>query len=105
MREVHIDEAHSEYNRSDIRLASRMQPLAPTGSIAITGELQRLTEGYFQFRLLGPAKIRDIDEPVNVYGHRAWAATHRLQISVQRGLTKFVGLQAEIKHALEVGVR
>jgi class 3 adenylate cyclase len=37
-------------------LAARMQTLAPTGSIATTATTERLCEGYFSFKLLGPAR-------------------------------------------------
>jgi class 3 adenylate cyclase/predicted ATPase len=100
MRPVHIDEAHAEYTPigHPVNLASRMQPLAPTGSIAVTEEMQRLTEGYFQFRSLGPAKVKGVDEPINVYEVTGLGPLRtRLQRSAGRGYTKFVGRQREVE--------
>ena len=48
-------------------LASRMQTLANPGSIAIGGALRNLIEGYFALKPLGPARIKSVSEPVNVY--------------------------------------
>jgi class 3 adenylate cyclase len=100
MREFHIDQEHTEYTPigHPVNLASRMQPLAPTGSIAVTEELQHLTEGYFQFRSLGPFKVKGVDELVNVYEVNGLGPLRtRLQRSAGRGLTRFVGREREIE--------
>jgi class 3 adenylate cyclase len=47
-------------------LAARMQALAPTGSIATTATTERLCEGYFSFKLLGPARIKGVAEPLMI---------------------------------------
>jgi class 3 adenylate cyclase/ribosomal protein L40E len=39
-------------------LASRMEALAPTGSIAISEDTRRLVEGYFALKPLGPTIVR-----------------------------------------------
>src|SRR6202453_2477602 len=44
-------------------LASRMQALAPTGSIAISEQTRKLVEGYFALKSLGPTKVRCVGEP------------------------------------------
>jgi class 3 adenylate cyclase len=48
-------------------LASRMQVLAPIGSIAATEQVRKLCEGYFIFSGLGPTKVKGVTEPVNVH--------------------------------------
>jgi class 3 adenylate cyclase len=86
-------------------LASRMQALAPTGSIAISEQTCKLIEGYFALRPLGPTRVKGISEPVNVYEvTRLGPLRTRLQRATGRGLTKFVGREREmeaISHAAE----
>src|SRR5208282_5621850 len=48
-------------------LASRMQALAPTGSIAISEQTRQLVEGYFALKARGPTRVKGISERVNVY--------------------------------------
>ena len=48
-------------------LASRLETLAPGGSIAVSEDTRRLVEGYFELRALGPMPVRGISEPVNIY--------------------------------------
>src|SRR6202521_3867037 len=78
-------------------LAARMQAVAPTGSIAISEATRRLVEGYFQLRALGPARVKGLAEPINVYEVTGLGPLRtRLQRSAGRGLSKFVGRQAEM---------
>jgi len=84
-------------------LASRMQAVAPTGSIAISQMTQRQVEGYFALRPLGPTRVKGVSEPVNIY-EVIWLGPlrTRLQRSASRGLSKFVGREREmeaLKHA------
>jgi class 3 adenylate cyclase len=48
-------------------LASRMQTVAATGTIAATEYTRKLCEGYFTFRSLGPTRVKGVSEPVNVH--------------------------------------
>jgi hypothetical protein len=86
-------------------LASRMQALAPTGSIAVSEQTRKFVEGYFQLKPLGPTKVKGVSEPVNVYEVTGLGALRtRLQRAAGRGLTKFVGREREmeaLKHAAE----
>src|SRR5262249_9109851 len=86
-------------------LASRMQAVAPVGSIAVTESTRKLCEGYFILKSLGPTRVKGVAEPVNVYEVTGLGPLRtRLQRAVGRGLTKFVGRQREmeaLKHALE----
>src|SRR5262249_53509998 len=58
------------------------------------------------FKSLGPTTVKGVSEPVNVFEVTGVGPLRtRLQVSAQRGLTKFVGRQAELeqmKHALEL---
>jgi class 3 adenylate cyclase len=86
-------------------LASRMEAVAPTGSIAISENTRRLVEGYFTLKSLGPTRVKGVSEPVNVYEVTGLGPLRtRLQRAVGRGLTRFVGREREmdaLKHALE----
>src|SRR6202023_687706 len=86
-------------------LASRMQALAPTGSIAISEQTRKFVEGYFQLKPLGPTKVKGVSEPVNVYEVTGLGPLRtRLQRSAGRGFTKFVGRAHEmdaLKHAAD----
>jgi class 3 adenylate cyclase/predicted ATPase len=86
-------------------LAARMEALAPTGSIAISEDTRRLVEGYFALKALGPTRVKGVNESVNVYEVTGLGPLRtRLQRSVGRGLTKFVGRDREmetLKHAAE----
>jgi class 3 adenylate cyclase/tetratricopeptide (TPR) repeat protein len=79
-------------------LASRMQALAPTGSIAISEQTRKLVEGYFALKPLGPTRVKGLGEPVNVYEVTGLGPLRtRLQRAAGRGLTKFVGRDREIE--------
>src|SRR5262250_1957027 len=56
VRSIRTGDAHTEYTPigHSTSLASRMQALAPTGSIATTEQTRKLCEGYFSFKPLGP---------------------------------------------------
>src|SRR5271154_2295282 len=78
-------------------LASRMQALAPTGSIAISEQTRKLVEGYFALKARGPTRVKGISERVNVYEVTGLGPLRtRLQRSAGRGLSKFVGREREM---------
>ncbi len=107
VRSIKTGDAHTEYAPvgHSISLASRMQTLAPIGSIAATEAVRKLCEGYFVFKSLGPTKVKGVREPVEVYEVTGLGPIRtRLQRAAGRGYTKFVGRQREIdamKHAAE----
>ncbi|HEY2663315.1 MAG TPA: adenylate/guanylate cyclase domain-containing protein [Candidatus Binataceae bacterium] len=105
MRAVGKDQSHSEYLPAGhaVGLASRLQMIAPTGSIALSETTRRLVEGYFQLKSLGVTKVKGVSDPVRVYEVTGLGPLRtRLQRSAVRGYTKFVGRQREMeamKHA------
>ena len=107
VRSIMTGDGHTEYTPigHTANLASRMQAIAPTGSIAITERTRRLVEGYFQLKGRGPTRVKGLSEAVNVYEVTGLGPLRtRLQRSVGRGLTKFVGREREmeaLKHAAE----
>ena len=86
-------------------LASRMQALADPGATAISESTRRLVEGYFILKSLGPARIKGVTDPVNLYEVTGLGPLRtRLQRSAGRGFTKFVGREREMdamRHAAE----
>jgi class 3 adenylate cyclase/predicted ATPase len=107
MRSVGKDQSHTEYLPAGhaVGLASRLQTIAPTGSIAISEQTCKFAEGYFQLKSLGPARVKGVSEPVNVYEVMGLGPLRtRLQRSAGRGYAKFVGREREmetLKHAAE----
>ncbi len=100
VRSIQTGEGHAEYTPigHTANLAARMQAIAPTGSIAITENARLLVEGYLQLRARGPVRVKGMAEPVNVYEVTGIGPLRtRLQRTAGRGLTKFVGRQAEIE--------
>jgi class 3 adenylate cyclase/tetratricopeptide (TPR) repeat protein len=100
VRSIKTGDAHTEYTPigHSTSLAARMQTLAPTGSIATTSTTQKLCAGYFEFKELGPARVKGVSEPVLVFEVIGLGPLRtRLQRAAGRGLTKFVGRDREIE--------
>ena len=107
VRSIATSGGHVEYAPigHTTNLASRMQAVAPTGSIAISDNTRKLVEGYFALKPIGPTKVKGVNEPVKVHEVTGLGSLRtRLQRAVGRGLTKFVGREHEIRaliHAAE----
>jgi class 3 adenylate cyclase/tetratricopeptide (TPR) repeat protein len=79
-------------------LAARMEQMATADSIFITPETLRMAEGYVHVKSLGPANVKGLTEPVEVYEITgAGPVRSRLQAAAARGLTRFVGRDTEIE--------
>ena len=101
-----------EPGRSSTRL-SATPPISPRGcrrcadpgATAISESTRRLVEGYFILKSLGPARIKGVTDPVNLYEVTGLGPLRtRLQRSAGRGFTKFVGREREMdamRHAAE----
>ena len=100
VRTLTTTDGHSEYTPigHTASLASRMQVIASSGSIAITEHTQRFVEGYFQLNPRGPTRVKGISEPVKVYEVVGIVPLRtRLQLAAGRGFTKFVGREREME--------
>ena len=100
VRTIKTGETDTEYTPigHSISLASRLQALAPPGSIAISRAVRRLVEGYFTINDMGLARIKGVSEPVEVFEVTGLGPLRtRLQRSAGRGYSKFVGRQNEIQ--------
>jgi class 3 adenylate cyclase/tetratricopeptide (TPR) repeat protein len=108
VREIRTGEKHTEYLPigHSTSLAARLQGLATPGSIAISDALRKLVEGYFALKPLGPARIKGVSEPLEIYEVTGLGPLRtRLQRGAARGYTKFVGRHREmeaLQHAAEL---
>jgi class 3 adenylate cyclase/tetratricopeptide (TPR) repeat protein len=86
-------------------LAARMEQMAKPGSVLTTGETLRLAAGFVQVKALGPVAVKGLADPVEVFALVGAGSTRtRMQAFAARGLTPFVGRQAEceaLRQALE----
>ena len=79
-------------------LAARMEQLADPGAIVITPDTLALAEGYVAVKSLGPVSVKGLADAVEVYEVTgAGPARTRLQAATRRGLTRFVGRDAELE--------
>src|SRR5262245_16008165 len=79
-------------------LAARMEQMAMAGSILLSADALRLAEGFVEVKPLGPVNVKGLSEAVEVYEVTgAGPARTRLQASARRGLTRFVGRDAELE--------
>ena len=93
------NDLHMDYSAvgQTTHLAARMEQLATPGSIRLTAATLRLAEGLVQVNALGQFPVKGLTEPVEVCELvGASAIRRRLQASVARGLTRFVGRQQEL---------
>ena len=84
-------------------LAARMEQLAPPDSITLTPATLGLAEGLVEVRSLGPTRVKGLPDPIEVFELTgAGQARTRLQAAALRGLTRFVGRDAEVEHLRRV---
>src|SRR2546426_2948475 len=78
-------------------LAARMEQIADPGSILTTGDTLHLAEGFVQVHPLGPVSVKGLTAPVETFSVTGGSpARSRFQAAAARGLTKFVGRDAEM---------
>ena len=100
LRSIRKDDLHADYVPvgHSTNLAARMEQLANPGTIVVSAYTHRLTDGYFVFKDLGPTQIKGVEEALNIYEVLSVGPLRtRLQVSVRRGLTRFVGRQSEME--------
>ena len=78
-------------------LAERVEQLAPAGGIRLTAETFRLVEGFVEVKPLGLVPVKGLTEPVEMFELAGPGPTRtRWQAVAARGLTRFVGREAEL---------
>ncbi|MBI3757391.1 MAG: AAA family ATPase [Deltaproteobacteria bacterium] len=100
LRSIRKDDLHADYVPvgHSTNLAARMEQLANPGTIVVSAYTNRLTDGYFAFKDLGPTQIKGVEEPLNIYEVLSVGPLRtRLQVAARRGLTRFVGRQNEME--------
>ena len=93
------DDLHMDYSAmgQTVHLASRLEQLAREGTTLLTAETLALVEGYVQVQSVGPVAIKGLDGPMELFELvGAGLARTRMQALAARGLTRFVGRQAEL---------
>src|SRR5690242_13164207 len=84
-------------------LAARMEQIADPGAIVITPDTLALAEGYVEVKSLGPIPVKGLADPLEIFELTgAGQARTRLQAAALRGLTRFVGRDAEVEHLRRV---
>lgn len=93
------NDLHMEYSAigQTTHLAARMEQLATPGTARLTAFTLGLAEGFIQVSALGPVPVRGLNEPIEVYELKGVSGLRtRMQAAAARGLTRFVGRQAEL---------
>ena len=79
-------------------LAARMEQMATPGTILLAPATLQLAEGYVQVAARGPVAVKGLPEPVEIYALTGASAQRtRFHAAAARGLTRFVGRDAEIE--------
>ena len=79
-------------------LAARMEQMARPGTILLTPETLALAEGFVQVMLRGPVPVKGLAAPIEIFELAgASPVRSRLHAAASRGLTRFVGRDAEIE--------
>jgi predicted ATPase/class 3 adenylate cyclase len=88
-----------------VNLASRLEGLAEPGSIVISESTYKLVKDYFECIPLEEVRVKGKSQPVKAYSViRTTGRKVRFDLSMERGLTKFVGREKElglIRNSLE----
>jgi hypothetical protein len=83
-------------------LAARMEQMAMPGSILISPDTLNLAEGYVLVKSLGARPVKGLEAPIDVFEVvGAGTVRSRLQAAAARGLTRFVGRDAELEQLCE----
>ena len=84
-----------------VHLAARMEQAAAPGATLATGDTVALTAGRVATRALGPVPVRGLHTPIEVHEViGAATAQTRAQALAARGLTPFVGREADLERLL-----
>ncbi|MGE0484623.1 MAG: AAA family ATPase [Gammaproteobacteria bacterium] len=84
-----------------VGIAQRIEQLAAAGRVYLGEVTARLVSGFFALSDLGPSRLAGVVEPVRIHELvSASASRTRFEVARSRGLTRFVGRDAELQ-ALE----
>jgi class 3 adenylate cyclase/tetratricopeptide (TPR) repeat protein len=91
---------HMDYSAigQTTHLAARMEQMAQPGAILLTPETLALAEGFIQVTSRGPVPVKGAATPIEIFElSGASPVRSRLHAAASRGLTRFVGRDAEIE--------
>jgi class 3 adenylate cyclase len=78
-------------------IAARLQALAEPDTVVMSAATQRLVQGFFDYRDLGPHAVKGSSSPLAVYQVlRESAVQSRFEVAVRTGLTPLVGREQEV---------
>ncbi len=78
-------------------LAARMEQMAEPGAILLTPDTLQLAEDFVRVQSLGTVAVKGLGTPIEIFGLTgAGPVRSRLQAAAARGLTTFVGRDAEM---------
>jgi class 3 adenylate cyclase len=78
-------------------IAARLQALADPNEVILSASTERIVAGYFETESRGPATLRGVSDPVEVFRLLGETpAGNRFQALSRRGLSPFVGREAEL---------
>jgi len=84
-------------------LAARMESMAMPGTIFVSANTHRIVERYFEFKPIGETPIKGKEKPQNIYELiKAGDVSTRLDESIAKGLTRFVGRKNSMAALMEV---
>ena len=80
-----------------VGLARRVESLAAPNTALVSRDTAALVEGYFEVRDRGPHELKGVSEPLHVYELAGLGRLRsRLDVSRERGLSRFVGREREL---------
>lgn len=92
-------------NGETIHIASRMESIAEPGTICMSNATRRLSQGFVEVRSKGPARLKGIREPIEVFELLDRRTETRWNIRASQGLTTFVGREQELELLSQVEQR
>jgi len=84
-------------------LAARMENMAKPGAIFVSANTHKIVERYFEFDLVGKAEVKGKEQPQDIYELKnAGDVVTRIDASIAKGLTRFVGRKNSMASLMEV---
>jgi predicted ATPase/class 3 adenylate cyclase len=80
-----------------VNLASRMETMAEPGRVLVSADVQKMARDFFNFKARGKMSVKGKEEAVEAYELlEPTEVASRIEASVLRGLTRFVGREKEM---------